>query len=269
MNPKELDILMKNFSCKLLQQINQNKSKANQGFTLIELLVVIIIIGILSAIALPAFLNQANKARQSEAKQALGAINRGQQAYYLERQLFSDSIDGLGLGLQVSTENYSYGNAPTQAGMRSNVAMTIPGPGTTTGGGTGIEYETRGTANTPCTGPSGVGFGCSNTRSGFYGWTSFSAVYAIAANQEAVRDYLGVTMLVPGNSTNESTTIAALCEEANLDSPTLFQVNIDGGFNGLDSVIFDLQSTSEVNCGGTGTAPATIIVGQNAQNVNQ
>jgi type II secretory pathway pseudopilin PulG len=32
-------------------------------------LVVIIIIGILSAIALPAFLNQANKAKQSEAKQ--------------------------------------------------------------------------------------------------------------------------------------------------------------------------------------------------------
>ena len=90
---------MKNFYYQLLQQFNAKKSE--KGFTLIELLVVIIIIGILSAIALPAFLNQANKARQSEAKQALGAINRGQQAYYLEKQLFSSNIFGLGLGLSL------------------------------------------------------------------------------------------------------------------------------------------------------------------------
>lgn len=91
---------------KLLQHFAGKK--ANGGFTLIELLVVIIIIGILSAIALPSFLNQANKAKQSEAKTYVGSMNRAQQAYYLENSRFINSIPALGLGVASVTENYSY-----------------------------------------------------------------------------------------------------------------------------------------------------------------
>lgn len=69
--------------------------KKDEGFTLIELLVVIIIIGILSAIALPSFLNQASRARESEAQTNVGAINRAQQAFIAEFGNFagSDSPD--------------------------------------------------------------------------------------------------------------------------------------------------------------------------------
>ena len=92
---------------KLLQHF-AGKKKANGGFTLIELLVVIIIIGILSAIALPSFLNQANKAKQSEAKTYVGSMNRAQQAYYLEKGAFTASTSDLGLGIQTNTTNYGY-----------------------------------------------------------------------------------------------------------------------------------------------------------------
>jgi type IV pilus assembly protein PilA len=94
------------FKAKFLQHIN--KRRQDQGFTLIELLVVIIIIGILSAIALPAFLNQANKAKQSEGKQYVSSINKGQQAYYAENTKFGSDVATLGLGLKTATTNYDY-----------------------------------------------------------------------------------------------------------------------------------------------------------------
>ena len=82
--------------------------RRQSGFTLIELLVVIIIIGILAAIALPSFLNQANKARQSEAQTYVGSMNRAQQAHYLENRQFAEDLDDLGLGIRAATEYYTY-----------------------------------------------------------------------------------------------------------------------------------------------------------------
>ncbi|NEN89894.1 MAG: prepilin-type N-terminal cleavage/methylation domain-containing protein [Okeania sp. SIO3H1] len=94
------------FKAKFLQHVA--KKRKEEGFTLIELLVVIIIIGILSAIALPSFLNQANKAKQSEAKTYIGSLNKGHQAYFAEKNNFTTNIDFLGVGISTQTANYAY-----------------------------------------------------------------------------------------------------------------------------------------------------------------
>ncbi|MDD1413514.1 prepilin-type N-terminal cleavage/methylation domain-containing protein [Dolichospermum sp. ST_con] len=161
---------------KLVQHL-LSKNKNNEGFTLIELLMVFILIGILSAIALPSFLSQAAKAQQSEAKMYIGAVNRAQQAYRMENTLFTDSLDTLQISIPVSTNNYSYSlTADSNKAIITATANDTAALKGFNGGVTVISYgltlavacQTAGPeANNPITTPSltSIGVACTGTMS--------------------------------------------------------------------------------------------------------
>ena len=64
------------------------KVKNKKGFTLIELMIVVAIVGILAAIAIPAYLDYTKKAKMSEVLNAFDAIAQSAAEYYAATAMF-------------------------------------------------------------------------------------------------------------------------------------------------------------------------------------
>lgn len=82
-------------------RLNSIKSKAQKGFTLIELMITVAIVGILAAVALPAYINYTIRGQVTEGFTIIGGIQTSMQEYYATTGSFPVDLDQLGINVPI------------------------------------------------------------------------------------------------------------------------------------------------------------------------
>ena len=127
----------------MISTLRKRLRREEKGFTLIELLVVVIILGILTAIAVPSYLSFRGRAQSSANKANVRSIIPSVEAYYTDNNTYSMTLALLKSGYDQALDVSSYRlpsltdtgycvQAP--ASGTTNVWHYSPGTGFATGG---------------------------------------------------------------------------------------------------------------------------------------
>ena len=140
----------------------RRRAESEKGFTLIELLVVILIIGILAAIAIPAFLNQRNKAYDSAAKSNVRTAATAEETYATDNngsyqtETLSNTDAGALATIEPTLKNKPYVTATANGTTGYTLVATSLGNGNDV-----FTYtDANGVVTRSC---SGTGGGCPNS----------------------------------------------------------------------------------------------------------
>jgi type IV pilus assembly protein PilA len=149
----------------------RHRAHGQEGFTLIELLVVILIIGILAAVAIPAFLNQRGKANDANVKSDITTAQTAEETYYTDNQNYTATSTDLTAIEPTLTQAFSTtGDAmalttPAAASVYGSTLVSTPTPATsnsfviTATSKSGVQYalvrNPDGTLSRTCNVPSG------------------------------------------------------------------------------------------------------------------
>jgi type IV pilus assembly protein PilA len=139
-------MFLQNLRARLGARLNGD---SEAGFTLIELLVVMLILGILAAIALPAFFNQKDKATDSQAKAFAHSAQVAAETYSTENGGVYTGLDTGDLTRIETTLNGATGLAVT--GVAAD-AYTVTAE-STTGNKFNVVREASGATKLTCTTP--------------------------------------------------------------------------------------------------------------------
>ena len=141
------------------------RAQSESGFTLVELLVVMLILGLLAAIAIPAFFNQRTKAQDSSAKTTAKTAQTALETYATDNNGSYASATRASLkNIEPTLSSASSGNNSISTLTTTSNSYTITV--TSASGNTfSIVRATNGSLTYPCT-PSSGGGGCPGSQ----GW---------------------------------------------------------------------------------------------------
>ena len=92
--------------------LTQLNTKSHQGFTLVEMMITVAIIGILAAIAVPAYSNYVERARVSAAISDIATMSVQIEHYFVENRFYPDTLADVKLNNKIDPwgVNYRYLN---------------------------------------------------------------------------------------------------------------------------------------------------------------